>query len=155
MRRPQLQRRHIHHSPRHEARRMTENSSPSVTTATGEHQDRATLRHRQTHRHMRRAERQQFRPLETPTARGVDRRPAPISGIRRDEVEIGRAGVLARGPLTSKRRDRLPPPCFFLASSASISDRLCWSYHNRQLCDMTVAPERARNTTSSKPGDNG
>jgi hypothetical protein len=31
MRRPQLQRRHIHHSPCHEARRMTENSSRSVT----------------------------------------------------------------------------------------------------------------------------
>ena len=116
----------------------------------------------QTHRHMRRAERQHHRVLGSGAWRasacaaspgrrrlrdvpalgqhqqhgGADRRPAPISGIRRDEVETERAGVLARGPPTSKRRDRLPPPCFSLASAASISDRLCRAYHNTQLCGV-------------------
>jgi hypothetical protein len=146
MRRPQLQRRHIHHSPRHEARRMTENSSRSVTPLP--ESIKTELRPANA-RHIATCE---GRTAAVPALGqhqqhgGADRRPAPISGIRRDEVETGRAGVLARGPSTSKRRDRLPTPCFFLASAASISDRLCWAFQIRQLCDFAGGCARAAPT---------
>jgi hypothetical protein len=47
--------------------------------------------------------------------------------------ETGRRVIRERWA-EAERRDRLPPPCFILASVVSISRRLGRSCHNRQLC---------------------